>query len=75
MNERIRLTSCRFSRGGVHPFFALLILLSVFLPLPFLVLPVLLFISLIMRSGSAPPLAQAFAVRRPDPPALRSPPF
>ncbi len=75
MNGMIRLTSCRFSRGGIHPFFPFLILLSVLIPLPLFLLPVLLFVSLIVQSRAAPAQAPVFLVRRQDPPALRSPPF
>lgn len=73
-----RTTTRLFSRsrasGRILPFLPLLVLVSIFLPLPLVVLPILLFISLIVLPRAAPREFRFIPVRFLIPPPLRSPP-
>jgi O-antigen ligase len=74
MNRTTRsLTRTRASAGWL-PFLPFLVLLSVFLPLPFVVLPVLFFISLIILPRAAPREFRFIPLGFLSPPPLRSPP-
>jgi hypothetical protein len=75
MNRQAGFASPKSFSGSVRPFLPLLILISIFLPLPLLVLPMLFFISLVLQPRAAPAVNQTVPVRFIDLPSLRSPPF
>lgn len=76
MNRKAGSLSQRSCPGGILAFLPLLILVSIFLPLPFIWLPVLFFIFLVLHPRAAPPGKATVPVRfSSGPPSLRSPPF
>jgi hypothetical protein len=75
MNRVTRLPSRSRASGKILPFLPLFVLISVFFPLPFVVLPVLFFISLVILPRAAPREFRFCAVRFLSPPPLRSPPY
>jgi hypothetical protein len=74
MNRTTRPLSRSRVSGGRPSFLPFLVLLAVFVPLPFIVLPVLLFISLAILPRAAPRQFRFISVRFLSPPPLRSPP-
>jgi flagellar biosynthesis component FlhA len=75
MNRKPGAMRFRSFSGGIHPFLPFLILFSIFLPLPFFLLPILLSISLVILSRAAPLENPAPLVRFLDPASPRSPPY
>lgn len=75
MNRKAGLIGFRSFSGRLHPFLPFLILFSLVFPLPFIMLPVILSISLSILSRAAPfydraPVALSFDLASP-----RSPPY
>ncbi len=75
MNKTDGISRARLLSGSGKHAAVLCILISIFLPLPLILLPVLLAISLVVVSRAGPPRPVLLPVRFASPPALRSPPY
>jgi|GEM_PF-3865151 len=65
----------RVSTGHRTPWLVVCALVSVFLPLPLLLIAFVLTVTLVVLSRAAPHVAPFCLVRFPAPPSLRGPPF